>query len=189
MFRKKEDGVSAHGVQAYATQPDFCRIFTEDKTGLYLLSLLLTADAEKAEQCFVAGLDDSINGNPVFREWARSWSKRVIIKNAIRMISPTMGQLNQPHASSLEALGASFGDLLAAVVQLAPFERFVFVMSVLEGYSIQETSIFLNCTKQEVDGARARALRSLAATRPMVSVLPGTGDFRAPHFLQPAQVA
>ena len=41
---------------AYASSADFERIFTEDLTGLYLLSLLLTGDRDKSEECFVAGL-------------------------------------------------------------------------------------------------------------------------------------
>src|SRR6478736_10489047 len=100
MLRKKERRVSTNRVPVYATQDEFCRIFAEDENGLYLLSYLLTADALKAEQCFVAGLEDSIQGNPVFTEWVRSWSRRMIIKNAIQLISPAPGQVNgTPHVS------------------------------------------------------------------------------------------
>src|SRR5215472_9439167 len=77
-----------HGTALYATCADFCQIFAEDMKNLYLLALVLTADAEKAEQCFVSGLDDCTAGNPVFKEWARSWARRVVIKRAIRMIAP-----------------------------------------------------------------------------------------------------
>src|SRR5215831_13395524 len=79
---------SRHGSAQYATCADFSRIFAEDMKNLYLLALVLTADSEKAEQCFVSGLDDCITGNQVFREWAGSWARRVVIKNAIRMIAP-----------------------------------------------------------------------------------------------------
>src|ERR1700724_3192522 len=72
----------------YASSADFCRIFDEDMNDLYLLSFLLTADREKAEQCFVSGLEDAVEGNPVFKEWARSWARRVIIQNAVRAITP-----------------------------------------------------------------------------------------------------
>src|SRR5205823_7263442 len=100
MLRKKEAQLSTTRVQGYATQDEFCRIFSEDENALYLLSYLLTADALKAEQCFVAGLEDSIQGNPVFKEWVRSWSRRMIIKNAIQMVSPALGQVNgAPHVS------------------------------------------------------------------------------------------
>src|SRR5260370_10712368 len=72
----------------YASRADFRQIFDEDMHGLYLLSFLLTADHEKAEQCFVSGLEDAVNGNPVFKEWARSWARRGILQNAVRAINP-----------------------------------------------------------------------------------------------------
>src|ERR1700729_237503 len=73
---------------SYASSDDFRQVFDEDMNRLYLLSYLLTADREKAEQCFVSGLDDAIEGNPVFKEWARSWARRVIIANAVSTINP-----------------------------------------------------------------------------------------------------
>ena len=65
----------------YASRGDFCRIFDQQMNSLYLLSFLLTADREKAEQCFVSGLEDSLGGNRVFKEWAArdlplAWSER-----------------------------------------------------------------------------------------------------------------
>jgi hypothetical protein len=33
-------------------------------------------------------LEDAVEGNPVFKEWARSWARRVIIVNAVRAINP-----------------------------------------------------------------------------------------------------
>jgi hypothetical protein len=192
MLRRKEDRLSISRVQSYATQDEFCRVFTEDENAIYLLSLLLTAQASKAEQCFVAGLEDSIQGNRVFSEWARSWSRRTIIKNAIRMISPAPGQVNgAPHVSDSEAVELDLGSALTAVLQLAPLERFVFVMSILEGYSIQECSILLSCTKEDVVNARARALQNIAlleAQRASPVVL-GTDGASPAYFLEPAQVA
>jgi hypothetical protein len=38
-----------------ATATDFCEIFTEEMHSLYLLLFLLTADKDKAEQCFIGG--------------------------------------------------------------------------------------------------------------------------------------
>jgi DNA-directed RNA polymerase specialized sigma24 family protein len=51
---------------------------------------------------------------------------------------------------------------LSTLMGLAPFERFVFVMSVLEGYSDQECSILLDCTRKDVAEARIRALQQAA---------------------------
>src|ERR1700746_791986 len=76
------------GSVAYASTADFERIFTEDMSALYLLSLLLTGERDKAEECFVAGIGESTRGNRVFKEWARSWTRRTIIQSAIRLIAP-----------------------------------------------------------------------------------------------------
>jgi DNA-directed RNA polymerase specialized sigma24 family protein len=192
MLRKKEDRLSTTRVQGYATQDEFCRIFAEDENALYLLALLLTADASKAEQCFVAGLEDSIQGNRVFKEWVRSWSRRMIIKNAIRMISPAPGQVyGGPHVSDFDGVTLDLGSALTAVLQLAPLERFVFVMSVLEGYSIQECSILLNCAKQYIEIAQAGALQHVALTKSnrLTQVVPGSDIAQAAHFLEPVPAA
>src|SRR5579863_8454799 len=72
----------------YATREDFIQVFHEDMNGLYQLSFLLTGDHEKAERCFVAGIENCVKENRVFREWARSWAKRIIIGSAIRELKP-----------------------------------------------------------------------------------------------------
>src|SRR6202047_3187258 len=72
----------------YATCQDFLKMFDEDMQGLYQLSFLLTGDHQKGERCFVAGMEDCAKENRVFREWARTWAKRVIVQNAIREVQP-----------------------------------------------------------------------------------------------------
>jgi hypothetical protein len=157
----------------YATCADFRRIFDEDMNGLYLLSYLLTADREMAEQCFVSGLDDAIEGNPVFKEWARSWARRAIIQNAVRVIIPHAAESNgsplysapvesddksQPNGPHVE---------IDAVLALESFERFVYVLTVLEHYSDHECSVLLSCARRDVIAARFRALQQLGSTMEM----------------------
>jgi DNA-directed RNA polymerase specialized sigma24 family protein len=148
----------------YATAADFCRIFDKDINSLYLLSLLLTGDHEKAEQCFVAGLEDATGRNRVFKEWARSWARRVIIQNALRMIDPRPatgnGVLNSISGEATEKPSTERLEI-AAVLRLQAFDRFVFVMSVLEDYSPQDCSVLLGCTRRDVLAARIRALQQL----------------------------
>jgi hypothetical protein len=198
MFQKKQASVSANARATYAVPADFCRIFTQDQTTLYLLSLALTADSEKAEQCFVSGLEDSIHGNPVFKDWARSWSKRMIIKSAIRLISPAPGQKpeQKKKEDSLPApvqrfLTADSSGLLTAVLELAPFDRFVLVMTTLEGYSIPECSILLSCTSQDVEDARTQALRLLALAAGGRAEQIGAGRYavRGAFFLEPIRAS
>lgn len=144
----------------YATQADFRRVFQEDMNRLYLLSFLLTGDRDLAEQCFVGGLRMSTEGNPVFKEWATSWARRTIILNAIRMVRPRMADPQRSSESSKSAGPDATGrPEIANIIALPPFERFVFVMSVLECYTDQECSLLLGCTRREAMEARERALR------------------------------
>lgn len=151
--------VSMNGSTAYATSDDFRRVFSENMNRLYLLGLLLTADPGKAEQCFVAGIGDSIQGNAVFREWAYAWARRTIIQHAIRLIEPAQQKLT---IADTEPVKLEIEPRLRAILKLDALERFVFVMSVLEGYSYQDCSILLGCSRQAVANARARALEHLA---------------------------
>jgi hypothetical protein len=152
----------------YASSTDFRKVFDEDMSGLYLLSFLLAADREKAEQCFVSGLEDAVNGNPVFKEWARSWARRVIIQNAVRAINPRpveeIGRVSSASLSSNEkTLPAAQQGEIAAVLGLEPFERFVYVMTVLERCSDQDCSLLLGCARRDVLAARSRALQQIGS--------------------------
>ena len=159
--------VFMNGSTAYATSDDFRRIFSEEMNSLYLLGLLLTGDAGKAEQCFVAGIGDSVENNAVFREWAYSWARRTVIQHAIRMIEPAQEKL--PIADT-EPVRLGIEPRLRAILKLNALERFVFVMSVLEGYSYQDCSILLGCPRQVVVNARARALEHLANAAEIVAL-------------------
>jgi DNA-directed RNA polymerase specialized sigma24 family protein len=148
--------------QQYANSDDFQQIFQEDMSGLYLLSFLLTADREKAEQCFVSGLEDAVEGNRVFKDWARSWARRAIIQNAVRVINPRSPEASSVTRNTNEAkLPAEQPVEIGAVLKLEPFERFVYVMSVLERYSDQHCSVLLGCTRGKVSAARIRALQQI----------------------------
>jgi len=150
----------------YASSGDFRRIFHEETDSLYRLSFLLTADHEKAEQCFVSGLEDSVNGSPVFKEWARSWARRAIIQNAVRLINPRPTEEHSPPSfnsdgKTLAGKQVEIATVLEAVLDLGPFERFVYVMSVLERYSDQDCSVLLGCAQRDVIAARIRALQQI----------------------------
>jgi DNA-directed RNA polymerase specialized sigma24 family protein len=158
-----ETKITNSGSTQYAAAADFCRIFERDMNRLYMLSFLLTADRALAEKCFVRGLEDARNGNPVFKEWAESWARRTIIRNAIQLITPEPVDDRAPISAPSEHALQIGQTELAAVVALPAFERFAFVMSVLEHYSEQECSLLLGCSRAEVVAARSRALQQLGA--------------------------
>lgn len=154
---------SSHQPSRYATHADFCRIFEKDMNRLYLLSFLLTGNHALAEKCFVRGLHDSRSGNPVFIEWAQSWALRKIVQNAIEMIHPRPAdnravnfilERNTEHPLTEPAE-------IAQVLALPAFERFAFVLSVLERYSDQECALLLDCTLNGFADARSRAMHQI----------------------------
>jgi len=171
----RKRGADAREGNQYATTEDFDQIFTEDMDRLHQLSFLLTRDQEKAEKCFVTGLEDSVKSNRVFREWARSWAKRNIIQSAIRELNP--GPKRGNSLSSVTAfpyVGELSGSRdrpieLDSVLKLEDFERFVFVMSILEHYSDDDCALLLGCTRRDIEEARTRALAHLADSHRTVS--------------------
>src|SRR5579863_8060976 len=145
----------------YATATDFCQIFETGMNRLYRLSFLLTGDEPTAEQCFLGGLQMAKEGNQIFKNWAEAWARRMIILDAIRVLHP------QLIVNNSESFGRLAGDCatdrieIAEIVKLPMFERFAFVMSVLEGYSDHECSLHLDCTRATVAASRARALERI----------------------------
>ncbi len=150
--------------QDYATRADLCRIFNDEMKCLYWLAFLLTADHAKAEQCFVASIGDAVEGNPVFKQWAHGWARQVIIKNAIRIISPASQA--DCKLDTLDEKGDESDDglPLSEITDLAPLERFVFVITVLERKSDRECAVLLVCPVEVVREARARGLHRMAGT-------------------------
>lgn len=147
------------GLAPYARNDDFRKVFHEETASLYRLAFLLTADREKAQHCFVSGLEDSLHGSPVFKDWSHSWARRTIIQNAIRVINPRpMEEHVHPSLDGGRRTLAVEPAETAAVLQLEPFERFVYVMAVLERYSELDCSLLLGCARRDVSAARVRAL-------------------------------
>ncbi|HEX3153636.1 MAG TPA: hypothetical protein VHV32_03380 [Candidatus Angelobacter sp.] len=189
MFRSRNKQKTIERATEYASCKDFQQIFNEDMVGLHRLAFLLTADHAKAEQCFVEGLEDSIHGNPVFRQWARAWSKRAIIQSAIKTIAPAPTR----YSAILEVAEAQWSgndveSIAAIVASWQPFERFVFVMAVLEGYGLRECAALLACAVQDVITAKSFAMQRLAQSGAEV-VSPDHEHIRRNKSFARAQVA
>jgi len=161
MCSHKQERYSGRATQ-HASAEDFCRVFHQDMDVLYWLALTLTSDESKAEQCFVDGLEECAGANSVFQEWARSWARRVVIKNAIRLISPRPDMAFPPPIMRQREKPCTAAEVaLAALTHLGLFQRFVYVMSVLEGYSDRDCASLLRCSSTEVAEARLRALQNV----------------------------
>ena len=73
--------------------------------------------SQKAEQCFVAGLAECVDGDSVFREWAHSWAMRVIApqcssnnRSASSLRETCAGAIQSTGEVALPATGCSMPD-------------------------------------------------------------------------------
>src|SRR2546421_11244987 len=134
MFKARR--VIEERAMGYATDCDFAEIFTEDLNRLYLIAYLLTGDQGMAEQCILSALENCLKGAPVFSSWGRQWSRRAVIKQAIEMVSPMREHAGNGVNVADESQTLSETERLGmAIIRLVPFDRFVFVVSMLEQYS------------------------------------------------------
>ena len=131
----------------------------EEMQSMYLLSFLLTADHDKAEQCLLSTIGEGSEGIGVFVDWTRLWARRAVIKQAIDLIMPAPEHGDDVSRISItEPARCADSIPFAAVLLLEAFERFVFVMSILEGQSDEECAILLKCSRRDVMMARVLAL-------------------------------
>lgn len=156
---------------------------------LYLLSFLLTVDHSEAKRCFIAGLESTADSPPVFRAWANSWVRRSIIQSAIRQSDlGSAGENGTWHVLSSnvrDATSPTEQPQIAAILELPSFERFVFVLSVLERYSDQECSLLLGRTRREVIAAQARAFEQIG---PAIQSYDGQRSDERPSRAEPERV-
>ena len=163
MTCNERDHKRGDNARRYSTGDDFARLFSEKLDGLYQLSYFLLGNHDKAESCFLAALEECYRTTHVVREWALFWAKCTIIRHAKRRLQP------RPHRDSASwtepvlcytgTLADSLGSYFRAeaVLSLGDFERFVFVISVLERYSDRDCAVLLGCSVLEVRQVRAQA--------------------------------
>jgi hypothetical protein len=146
----------------YATAADFLEIFTDEMHSLFLLSLLLTADIEIAEQCFADALEESMHDMDSFLEWSCFWARRTTIKHAIRLVTPVFNFRSHHNSISTECSPAPAKcNMIGAIFALDAFERFVFVISLVERQSDQNCALLLGCRPRDIETARSSAIRKL----------------------------
>ena len=155
----------------YATTDDFQGLFAREMTDLFRLSLQLTADAEKAETCLILAMRECFANAAVAKEWALIWTRRTIIRNAICLVFSTENGLPiDPHSDvgpdfHLQACGYRLEALRNSLTILAlpDFDRLVFVICVLERYSIMDCALLLRRSAKDVNDARVRAINHVVS--------------------------
>ena len=113
----------------------------------------------------MAGLEACADENRVFCEWVRAWTVRVVVENAIRelMPRPTCSNLSPlPPLRTRESTSPTGYFDADTLLGLADFDRFVFVLRVLEGYPENECALLLGSSRSQVREACTRAIKKLA---------------------------
>jgi len=167
MFRPRDPETAS--VRAdYAKRVDFCEVFERDLKALYLLAFLLTTNHEDAERCLGATIEEAYSETGVFKAWVRSWVRRCLIRKAIHVVlSRSARGAGLRSLWCEESTEPRLRSTVNAVTGLEALERFVFVTSILEGYSTRECSLLLNCSTESVVRLRLRASCRLAVSDPL----------------------
>jgi DNA-directed RNA polymerase specialized sigma24 family protein len=143
---------------------DFCQLFSGEIDSLYTLALLLTRDYELAEKCVLAGLERCLSGKPMPAKSAQAWSRWSVISEAAKVISKRAASVQ-----SSNRLDVTDNPLMLATIGLPVRERFAFVVTVLERYSVKECAALLSCRSREIIKARVRAMQAIADLQPLSS--------------------
>ena len=154
----------------FATTDDYQRLFAREMANLFRLSLLLTADAENAECCLILAMRECLTTSTVSKKWALKWARRMVVRNAIRLVEGTKCAMPndtcsegpdlhlQPSAYRIEAMQDA-----RAILTLPDFERLVFVICVFEQYPILDCALLLRRFPKDVNDARLRAINRVLA--------------------------
>ncbi len=158
---------NSHAARSYATDDDFRQLFATKITEFLRLALQLTADAEKAERCLILAMRDSFDKSNISVNFAQVWARRMVIRNAIRLVlgidndiaCDTEAEFHlQPRAYRIEEPRESI-----AVLDMAEFDRMVFVICVLERLSIMDCALLLRRSPKDVNDAMVRATNHVAS--------------------------
>jgi DNA-directed RNA polymerase specialized sigma24 family protein len=160
--------------ETYAVNDDFQQLFATEMADLFRLSLNLTADTETAENCLILAMRECLQSNFVFssRKLACTWARRVMIRQAIHLVQ---GEENRKPGGSLSETTSSVQSRpnehrttavpeSLAVLNLPDFDRLVFVICVLEHYSLVDCALLLSRPVKDVSDAWRRATRRVVAT-------------------------
>jgi DNA-directed RNA polymerase specialized sigma24 family protein len=148
----------------YASKEEFAKVFESERAGLQRLALLPTVNSESARRCLIRAFRECIARGAVSREWVLSWARRKIICNAISLV---MGPGSQSLVNTNDDAGCGPNpfypddvlDPIAApelICELPELERLVFVICVLERYSIHDCALLLGKSPREVKDLRNR---------------------------------
>ena len=149
---------------SYATENDFNQLFTAEIHDFFRLSLHLTADARKAERCLILAMKDCHGAKTIFRDFARVWARRMIIRNAIHLIQ--RDGLETACDSQSTELQNENRRKMAPALGPAELARLAFVICAVEHLSVQDCALLLGRSPRDVNEAIVRAENQITSGAP-----------------------
>ena len=158
-FRK-----SANERYEYAGRKDFVSLFERERVSLQRLALLLTLNPQSARRCLIGAFRDCIASSSVSKEWVPSWTRRMVIRNAISLVMSPEGPsfINTIEEADNGSIAFfpddSVGAIAAAesIFDLPEFDRLVFVICVFERYSMHDCALLLGRSLRDTIEAQQR---------------------------------
>ena len=149
----------------YASKEEFASAFECERVDLQRLALLLTANKEAAKRCLILALRECVASGSVSKGWVLSWTRRVIIRNAISLVMGPGGHsfVDTNREADNGLIAFSSDDWLGAIseskaiLNLPELDRFVFVICALERYSMHDCALLLGRPHRDINEARQRA--------------------------------
>ena len=157
-------GKSVRGRGEYACTEDFFSVFECERKVLQRLAFLLTANSEAAKRCLIRALRECTSCSSVSREWVLRWTRRIVIRVAINLVMSPEGKSiadanddvdNGLIAFSPDDLRSTIGEF-ELILNLPELDRFVFVICVLECYSMHDCALLLGKSIRDINEARQR---------------------------------
>jgi hypothetical protein len=147
--------------------------FTTCAAKSYWIALVLMSDEEKAARIVSSGIHDTADSGTVFGTWLCAWGIRVVIEACVALRTDELRKeggsgeywrAKATEGSTLELQQAPFSTerLRRALLLLPLFPRFVFVLRVLEGYSLSYVASILNVDKEACQAALNYSFGALA---------------------------
>jgi hypothetical protein len=150
------------------------RTFGRERSELLWLAFLLTGDRASSVEAVAAAMDLDDAGNPFFRNWMVSWSRKLVIAKALSVVEQDMAESaertrrrNCPRPTEAPGRGWSLdpaagkAELERALLAIDLFPRCAVVLTVFEKVSEEDAATLLNADRQLLRTAKAIGLAEL----------------------------
>ena len=147
--------------------------FTTCAAKSYWIALVLTGDEKKASRIVASGIHEIADSGTVFGEWMCAWGIGVVIKGCVALRADELrkeegsreywrAKAAERPTIELQPAPLSTERLRQALLLLPLLPKFVYVLRVLEDYSLSYVASILNIDKEACQAALNYSFGALA---------------------------